>query len=47
MGRAQVGEPDWDRAWQEGQAMSLETALDLAKAFATEQQLRATSTPQP
>ena len=37
VGRAQVGEAEWDRAWQEGQAMPLEMAVALARAYATEQ----------
>jgi predicted ATPase/transcriptional regulator with XRE-family HTH domain len=36
-GRAQVGEAEWNRAWQEGQAMPLEMAVALAKGYATEQ----------
>jgi predicted ATPase len=36
-GRTQVGEAEWDRAWQEGRRLPFEEALDLARAYAAGQ----------
>jgi hypothetical protein len=38
VGRAHVGEDAWEAAWQEGRAIGLETAVGLARAYATRDQ---------
>jgi tetratricopeptide (TPR) repeat protein len=39
-GRAQIGDDEWERVYQEGRALPFEEALALARAYATEQHHR-------